>query len=84
MNNGPRKGAEPRTIALLLKELGDTGVFQLHRNVREGAVNAEPARVANAAEESRGEMLRLRVDRRGDHYAVEIPSRGAVRDYNSR
>jgi competence protein ComEC len=84
VNNGPRKGAEPRTIALLLKEPGDTGLFQLHRNVREGAVNAEPARVANAAEQCRGEMLRLRVDRRGEHYAVEIPSRGTVRDYNSR
>jgi beta-lactamase superfamily II metal-dependent hydrolase len=84
VNNGPRKGAEPRTIALLLKQVGDTGLFQLHRNVREGALNAESARVANDTEACRGEMLRLRVDRRGEHYAVEIPSRHAVRDYNSR
>ena len=51
VNSGARKGAEPRTMALLLKQVGDVGVFQLHKNVREGAVNTEPARIANELEQ---------------------------------
>ncbi len=84
VNNGPRKGAEPRTMALLLKEVGDVGVFQLHRNVRPGAQNAESARIANDQEACKGVPLRLRVDPAGDRYVVYNPSRDGERVYMSR
>jgi competence protein ComEC len=84
VNNGARKGAEPRTIALLMKETGDVGVFQLHKNVREGAVNTDAARIANELEQCAGERLHLRVDPDGEHYTVEVPARHTVRNYDSR
>lgn len=84
VNNGARKGAEPRTVALLLKTAGDVGVYQLHKNVREGAINTEPARIANELEQCKGEGIRLRVDPEGEHYTVEVPSRHTVRNYDSR
>ena len=84
VNNGARKGAEPRTMALLLKQAGDVGVFQLHKNVRESAINGEPARIANELEQCAGERIHLRVDPEGEHYTVEVPSRHTVRNYDSR
>jgi competence protein ComEC len=84
VNNGARKGAEPRTMALLLKQVGDVGVFQLHRNVREGAVNTEPARIANEQEQCKGERLQLHVAPDGEHYTVEVLSRHASRAFDSR
>jgi beta-lactamase superfamily II metal-dependent hydrolase len=84
VNNGARKGAEPRTMALLMKETGDVGVFQLHKNVREGAVNTDSARIANELEQCAGEQLHLRVDPDGEHYTVEVPSRHTSRAYDSR
>jgi competence protein ComEC len=84
VNNGARKGGEPRTIGLLLTQVGDPGVFQLHRNVREGAKNTEPARIANEEEACQGKFIHMRVEPRGAHYTVDIPSRGTTRDYDAR
>ena len=84
VNNGARKGAEPATMKLLLKQVGEVGVFQIHRNVREGALNTEDARIANAEETCGGSYIHLKVDPRGAHYSVEIPSRQTVRDYDTR
>jgi len=81
VNNGPRKGAEPRTMNLLLETSGDHGVFQLHRNVREGAVNTEPGRIANDAEACQAVPLHVRVDRRARRFTVEVPSRATERTY---
>ncbi len=83
VNNGPRKGAEPRTMELLEKQLRDVGVFQLHRNVREGARNTDPARIANPDENGAGTYIRLLVDPNGSHFTVLVPSRNTVRHYDS-
>jgi hypothetical protein len=84
VNNGPRKGGEPRTVAYLLKQLRDVGVFQLHRNVRPGAVNTEPARVANDAEACTGQPLRLEVEPGGTRYTVFVPSRSVERVFSAQ
>jgi competence protein ComEC len=84
VNNGPRKGAEAATMKTLLGQLGEVGVFQLHRNVRPGARNTEPARIANPDETCGGSYIRLRVDRHGEHYVVEVPSRETERGYDAR
>jgi competence protein ComEC len=84
VNNGPRKGAEPRTMELLEKQLRDAGVFQLHRNVRDGARNTDPARIANAEEGGAGTYIHLAVDSSGSHYTVNVPSRQSVREYDAQ
>jgi competence protein ComEC len=81
VNNGARKGAESRTMEQLLKELGEVGVFQLHRNLQEGAHNTEPARIANDQEACTGQFIRLRVSARGDKFNVDVPARQTDRAY---
>lgn len=83
VNSGPSKGAEPRTMAHLVKQLRDVGVFQIHRNVRPGAVNTEPARVANDAEACAAEPLHLRVEPDGRRYTVLVPSRNTERVFSA-
>lgn len=84
VNNGPRKGGEPRTMALLNTQLRDVGVFQLHRNVRPGAVNAEMGRIANADEACKGQLITLQVEPHGSRFTVSIPSRSADRDFSAK
>lgn len=84
VNNGPRKGAEPETMALLVKQLRDVGVFQLHRNVRAGAVNAEAARLANHEEACAGHPLMMRVAPDGRRIVVSNPSRQMDRVFSAR
>lgn len=84
VNNGPRKGGEPRTLAYLIEQLRDVGVFQLHRNVRPGAVNVEPARIANDAEACTAQPLTLRVEPDGRRYTVAVPSRDVERVFSAR
>ena len=84
VNNGPRKGGEPRTMAYLIKQLRDIGVFQLHRNVRPGAVNAEPGRIANLDEACKGELITLRVEPNSGQFTVSIPSRHVDRVFSAQ
>ena len=44
----PPQGRRAPDDGALIKQLRDVGVFQLHRNVRPGAVNTESGRIANA------------------------------------
>ena len=44
-------------MAHLISWLRDVGVFQLHRNVRPGAVNAEPGRIANVDEACKAQRI---------------------------
>ena len=84
VNNGPRKGAEPRTMALLVNQLRDVGVFQLHRNVRPGAVNVDAARVANPDEACTGNPLVMRVEPDGNRFVVSIPARHTDRAFSAQ
>ena len=84
VNNGPRKGGEPHTMAYLIKQLRDLGVFQLHRNVRPGAVNAESGRIANLDEACKGELITLRVEPNSSRFVVSIPSRVVDRAFSAQ
>ena len=84
VNNGPRKGGEPRTLALLIKQLRDVGLFQLHRNVRPDAVNTESGRIANIDEVCTGQLITLRVEPPGGDYTVSIPSRHVDRVFSAK
>ena len=84
VNNGPRKGGEPRTMAHLITLLRDVGVFQLHRNVRPGAVNSESGRIANVDEACKAHLIRLRVEPSSGRFVVSIPSRSVDRDFSAK
>jgi hypothetical protein len=59
-------------------------VFQIHRNVRPGAINADPARIANEAEACTAQPLLLRVDPGGARFTVTVPSRNVDREFSAR
>lgn len=84
INNGPRKGGDPRTTTHLIKQLRDVGVFQLHRNVKPGAVNVEPGRIANLDEACTGQLIQLRVEPHGGRFVVSIPSRFVDRAFSAK
>jgi competence protein ComEC len=82
-NNGPRKGAEPRTMRLLLEQPGPGRVFQLHRNVRDGAINAYSAYVANDDENCSAATIKLTVSADTKHFRVSIPAKNAFWSFES-
>ncbi len=85
VNNGPRKGAEPGTMKTLLTQLGEIGVFQLHRNVRPDGAATPTTRASRTTDENcGGSYIHLHVDRNGEHYTVAVPSRESVRDYDAK
>jgi beta-lactamase superfamily II metal-dependent hydrolase len=85
INNGARKGAEPRTVAALKALAGLEAIFQLHRNVRTGPEgNAPPEHVANDEEACKGELVKLTVAADGKAYAVHVPAKGTERRFESR
>ena len=84
VNNGARKGGDPRTLAHLIKQLRDVGVFQLHRNVKPGAVNTDSGRIANLDENCMGQPIQLRVEPHGGRFVVSIPSRFIDRAFSAK
>lgn len=84
VNNGPAKGGEPRALTDLLRRLGPSRVFQLHRNVREGAVNTQPEFIANEHEDCDAAFVRLSVAPDARQYTVAIPARDRSWTFETR
>ncbi|HVR74071.1 MAG TPA: MBL fold metallo-hydrolase [Planctomycetota bacterium] len=85
INNGPRKGGEPRTFATLKAAKDLEAIFQLHRNIRTGEKdNSPPDFIANDEERCQGEFIKLSVDPAGSAYTVAVPSKGTTRRYETR
>jgi beta-lactamase superfamily II metal-dependent hydrolase len=84
-NNGPRKGGEPGTAALLKATASVKAIYQVHQNVRPGALNTDRARVANdkEGEADAGNHLRLTVEPRGEGYTMSVPSTGHRQEYRT-
>jgi competence protein ComEC len=75
INNGPRKGGEPRSFRALKATPSIQAVYQVHRNVRVGAdLNTEAMLTANLAEACDGNVVKLSVDPTGKSYTVSVPS----------
>ncbi len=74
VDNGPRKGGQPGSIATFTSTPSVKGLYQLHRNVAEGARNTAPERIANAAESCSGSYIQLSVDPSARSYTVSVPS----------
>jgi len=84
VNNGPAKGGEPRTMSDLLAYLGASRVFQVHRNVREGAINTAAEFIANEAEDCDAAFIRLSVSPDAKQYTVAIPARNRSWTFDAR
>jgi beta-lactamase superfamily II metal-dependent hydrolase len=83
-NNGPRKGGEKGSIAAATALPSVQGVYQVHRNVREGALNTTPERIANLEESCAGNYVKLSVDPTGKTYTVSVPSTRHQRTYKTK
>jgi hypothetical protein len=84
VNNGPKKGGEPGSFATFNSTPSVKATYQLHRNVREGAVNMGPEWIANLEEACAGHHVKLSVEPSGKGYTVSIPSNRTKRSYKTK
>jgi len=84
VNNGPRKGNEPATFALLQGLPGRPAVYQVHRNLRSPESNAAAEHIANEEEDCAAHFIRLTVDAKAGSYEVWVPSTGHRKAYAVR
>jgi competence protein ComEC len=81
INNGPRKGGEVRTYALLKNERSIDAIYQLHRNVTTSENDNTPADfIANEDEACQANYIKISVGTNGT-YKVRIPAKAISRDY---
>ena len=83
-NNGPRKGGEKESIAAASALSSVSGVYQVHRNVREGAMNTAAERIANREESCAASHVKLTVEPSGKSYTVSVPSTRHQRSYKTK
>ncbi len=84
MNNGPRKGGSPATVALLKSVPSIQAAYQLHRNVASKAEeNTDPALIANS-DPSGGQFIHVSVLADGSKFTVQIGESGPRREFNSK
>jgi hypothetical protein len=84
MNNGPRKGGAPATVALLKSIPSIQAAYQLHKNAETGAEqNTDPALIANASAEG-GQFIRVSVSPDGARFTVQIGESGEKREFPAR
>ena len=85
IDNGPRKGAEPKTYATLKSVRDIDAIYQLHRNVAtSGLENTPSVYIANDDEKCLGEFIKVAVNPNGRSYRVEIPSKKIATTYKVR
>jgi hypothetical protein len=85
IDNGPRKGGDPRTFSTLKGVPEIEAIYQLHRNVQTGeANNAPPDFIANDQEACRGDYIKVSVGRSGKTYTVSLPGKNVSRTYAVR
>ena len=82
IDNGPRKGADPKTYATLKSVREIEAVYQLHKNVTsKWNENTASAYIANDDEKCQGEFIKVSVNPSGRSYRVEIPSKKIGTNY---
>lgn len=86
MNNGHRKGCEPRTRAALKATPSIQANYQLHKNLRPGADNTADELIANfePAATCRGNHIELHVEPSGTSYTVRVPATGHQRTFKTK
>jgi competence protein ComEC len=89
MNNGPRKGTAPSTIAGLKSSPGIQAMYQVHKNVRpeDPQDNTTDDCIANFASDPNhkdANYIKLSVDPSGKSYTISIPATGYQRTFLTR
>ena len=85
IDNGPRKGGDPKTFATLRSVPQIEAIYQLHRNlVSSWSDNTASTFIANDAEKCQGEFIKVAVNANGRSYRVEIPSKNIGTTYQVR
>jgi competence protein ComEC len=89
MNNGPRKGTMPSTIAGLKSSPGIQAMYQMHKNLRPGDPqdNTTDEFIANFAGDANhkdANYIKLSVDPSGNSYTISIPATGHERTFQTR
>jgi competence protein ComEC len=86
MNNGHRKGCEPKTRAALKATPSIRANYQLHKNLRPGADNTADELIANfePANTCKGHHIELHVAPDGSSYTVRIPATGHERTFKTK
>jgi len=84
MNNGPRKGGAPATVALLKSIPSVQAAYQLHRNVQSKAEeNTDPALIANS-DTAGGQFIHVSVVPDGSRFTVQLGESGPKREFSTR
>ncbi|HEY6243641.1 MAG TPA: MBL fold metallo-hydrolase [Pyrinomonadaceae bacterium] len=85
IDNGPRKGGEPKTYATLKSVREIEAIYQLHKNLATSWNDNTPsAYIANDDENCQGEFIKVSVNPNGRSYRVEIPSKKIATTYQVR
>jgi len=85
IDDGPRKGAEPRTFATLKQSPLIEAIYQLHRNLRSAdKENTMAGYIANEEEACQGNFIKLSVEPDTKSYTVSIPAKQISRSYRTR
>ncbi|MEW6302537.1 MAG: MBL fold metallo-hydrolase [Verrucomicrobiota bacterium] len=86
MNNGPRKGGEAETYATLKSAPSIQAMYQVHRNVREGAGNTDKEHIANAGDgqDCAAHHIRMSVAADAKSYTISVPSTGHSRTFQTK
>jgi competence protein ComEC len=83
-NNGPRKGFEQNAAATVAGTPSVEAVYQMHRAIRDGAVNSADDRIANRDVECSGQGIAMTVSPDGRTYTLTVPSTGHRKAYQTR
>jgi beta-lactamase superfamily II metal-dependent hydrolase len=85
IDNGPRKGGEPKTYATLKSVREIEAIYQLHKNLATTwNENTPAAYIANDEEKCQGAFIKVSVSANGRSYRVEIPSKKIATTYQVR
>jgi len=89
MNNGPRKGTEPTTIAALTSSPGIQAMYQLHKNLRpadpqDNTADEFIANFSGDANHRDANYIKLSVDPSGQSYTISIPAKEYERTFQTR
>jgi|SRR5215813_11256942 len=85
IDSGPRKGAEPKTVATLNQSPEVEAIYQLHRNLRtRDQDNAMAGYIANEEEACQGNFIKVAIEPDSQSYTVSIPAKHISRRYRTR
>jgi len=86
MNNGHRKGCQPRTRKALRSTPSVKANYQLHKNLKSGADNTSDELIANRrpAETCKANHIELHVAADASSYTVQIPAAGHRQTFKTK